>query len=99
MDGAKALLTGDYISFAGREGQLGPWSGVVSAIGIDPRSMLMKLIFVALGAATLIAAAGFLTHQTWGKPALLVTSVCSLWYLPFGTIAGIAQLVLLLFFV
>ncbi len=48
FDGLYALITGDYVTPKSGEhaGQLGPWSSVVSAVGITPRSTAMKLIFV-----------------------------------------------------
>ncbi len=30
-------------------GQLGPWSKIVSLVGIPPRSTFMKLLFILLG--------------------------------------------------
>lgn len=47
FDGVRALATGDYVtpSSGPYAGQLGPWSQVVSAVGIPPRSTAMKAIF------------------------------------------------------
>lgn len=97
FDGAHALVTGDYVTpRTGRfAGQLGPWSKVVSAVGIEPRSTAMKLIHVVVGAAWLIAMAGFATRQPWGRGGMLVCAILGLWYLPWGTLLGMIQVVLL----
>ena len=57
FDGSRALIVGDYITpnsgtFAG---QLGPWAGLVSAVGIEPRSTLMMAIHVVIGGTWLVA--------------------------------------------
>jgi hypothetical protein len=56
FDGTKALVTGDYIRPKTGEyaGQLGPWTKLVTKIGIDPMSTLMKSIFLVFGIAGLI---------------------------------------------
>lgn len=48
FDGTRAMLTGDYVTPATGPyaGQLGAWSNLVRIIGIEPRSTLMKSIFV-----------------------------------------------------
>ncbi|MBI5840539.1 MAG: hypothetical protein HZB19_10590 [Chloroflexi bacterium] len=45
FDGTRALVVGDYITPVAGEyaGRLGPWSNLVKAAGIEPRSTLMKL--------------------------------------------------------
>jgi len=97
FDGIRALIVGDFITPATGDnaGQLGPWANLVKAIGIEPRSTLMKLAFIIYGAASLITLTGFVLKQPWGQPSLIVTSVLGLWYLPFGTIANIIVLILL----
>lgn len=91
FDGIHALTLGDYVTPAAGEyaGQLGPWAGLVGSLGIDPRSTFMKWIFIVYGLSALAALAGFLTDQTWGRRALLITVMLGLWYLPFGTLSGI----------
>lgn len=98
FDGIRALTVGDYVTpTEGRHaGQLGPWSGLVKTVGIEPRSTLMKLIFVVYGTAWLFIIAGFLLKKPWAWPGMLIAAIGSLWYLPFGTVAGIIQIVLLL---
>ncbi len=98
FDGGRALLVGDYVTpKSGRYvGQLGPWAQVVSAIGIEPRSTLMKSIHLALGSAWLIVMVGFALRLPWGWWGMLACAVLGLWYLPFGTILSVVQVVLLL---
>ncbi|HEX9749719.1 MAG TPA: hypothetical protein VGB22_00305 [candidate division Zixibacteria bacterium] len=98
FDGTRALIVGDYVTpKSGRyAGQLGPWSKLVSAVGIEPRSTTMKSLFAVLGFAWLAAIVCFALKLPWAQTAMLVFAVGSLWYLPFGTLLGIVQIVLLL---
>ncbi len=98
FDGARALVVGDYVTPKTGQyaGQLGPWSKVVSAIGIDPRSTLMKTIFVAYGLLWLTVIVCFILGLKWAWWAMLIAAVGSLWYLPFGTLLGLLQIILLL---
>jgi hypothetical protein len=97
VDGTRALTVGDY--FTPREGpyagQLGPWAGLVSAIGVDPRGAPMKVAFVAFGTAWLAALAAFLRGRPSGTRALAVVAVATLWYLPVGTALSALLLLLL----
>jgi len=98
FDGAHAFATGDY--FTPRDGvhagQLGPWAGLVSKVGIQPRSTLMKSAFVGYGALWLGVTAAFAVGFRWAWWAMVAAAVGSLWYLPVGTAAGVVQLALLL---
>ena len=76
-------------------GQLGPWAGFVKTIGIEPRSTLMKTVFVAYGLSALTAATGFGLDQPSGRNLLIVISILGLWYLPVGTAANMTALILL----
>ncbi len=98
FEGGRALVVGDYITIkSGRHaGQLGPWSKVVSAVGIEPRSTLMKSIFVAYGILWLAVIVCFILELQWAWWAMLIAAAGSLWYLPFGTLLGIVQIILLL---
>ncbi|HUG89733.1 MAG TPA: hypothetical protein VML55_02805 [Planctomycetaceae bacterium] len=78
-------------------GQLGPWSRVVTAVGLEPRSPLVKGFHVALGLLWLASAACFALRGPNAGWAVAACSVASLWYLPFGTLVGIAELLLLWF--
>jgi len=94
FDGLRALIVGDYLTPATGPyaGQLGPWSGVVSAVGIAPRSSMMKVAFVIFGVAWLSSTAGFVLRKKWSAVALAVLAIATLWSLPVGTV--IAALIL-----
>jgi len=51
FDGLRALVTGDYTmpSSGPYAGQLGPWTYIISAVGLDQRSTFMKLAFPLIG--------------------------------------------------
>lgn len=97
FDGARAFLVGDYVTTTTGEyaGQLGPWSKLVQAVGIEPRSPLMKGVFVFYGVAWLILTSFFAQNVPWAWRAMLVAAVGSLWYLPVGTASSLSQIVLL----
>lgn len=97
FDGARALLVGDYVtpSSGAHVGRLGPWAALVEAVGIGPRSTLMKSIHVALGAAWLVSIVGYARNRSWGRKALIGCAALSLWYLPFGTLISVLLIVLL----
>jgi hypothetical protein len=89
---------GDYVTPQTGEyaGQLGPWSNLVAAVGIDPRSILMKLIFVTQGLGSLVLITGNVLRKPWAGNALLVTALLGLWYLPIGTLINLLAFSLLL---
>jgi hypothetical protein len=95
FDGMRALTRGDYLTrttgpFAG---QLGPWSRVVSAVGVPPRSTAMKVTFVAFGLLWLSAIVAFVSGSPGGTVALAAVAVATLWYLPIGTLMSALVLV------
>ena len=92
FDGARALVTGDYVTW---DGELGPWARFVDAIGVPPRSIAMKLLFVGYGLAWLAALGGYLRRAPWGRPAMVAAAAGSLWYLMIGTLSSVIQLALL----
>ncbi len=98
FDGAHALITGDYVTpRTGRyAGQIGPWSKAVAAAGIDPRGTPMKVFHLVFGAAWLAVSVGYALRQPWGWWAMLLGAIGGLWYLPIGTLASAAQIMLLL---
>jgi O-antigen/teichoic acid export membrane protein len=98
FDGTRALILGDYVTPQTGEfaGQLGPWSNMVQAIGLDPRSIWMKLIFVIHGIATLTIVVCYLLNKPWARRALLAAMLLGLWYLPIGTLVNLIALILLL---
>jgi hypothetical protein len=98
FDGGRALITGDYVTPSSGEcaGQLGPWSKLVSAVGIEPRSTLMKSIHLGLGVVWLAAIICFVAGVPRAWTAMLICAIAALWYLPFGTLLSVIQIVLLL---
>ena len=98
FDGCRALIVGDYVTPGSGQyaGQLGPWARLVSAIGLEPRSMLMKSIHVGLGVAWLVTTICFMMRMPWAWSGMMACAVLSLWYLPFGTLFSVVQIVLLL---
>ncbi len=98
FDGAHALIKGDYVTpkSGTHAGQLGPWSKLVAAVGIEPRSTLMKCIHLGFGLAWIAVMICFALQLPWAWAAMLGFACASLWYLPFGTLLGVVQLVLLL---
>jgi hypothetical protein len=89
FDGGRALIVGDYIrpKAGAYAGQLGPWTKIVSAIGIDPMSTLMKCIFLLIGIYGVIAALCFAFNVSAGWKMLLVFCILSIWNLMFGTMS------------
>ena len=98
FDGSRALILGDYVTPQTGEyaGQLGPWANLVHVIGIDPRSVWMKLIFITQGLATLVVVVSYILNKPWARTALLIAMLLGLWYLPFGTLINLLALILLL---
>ncbi len=98
FDGTRALIVGDYITpqtgkFAG---QLGPWANLVQAIGIEPHSVWMKLIFIIQGLGILTVVVSYILNKPWAWTSLLIAMLLGLWYLPFGTLVNLLALILLL---
>ena len=98
FDGTRALILGDYVTPLTGEfaGQLGPWANLVQAIGLDPRSIEMKLIFVIQGITTMTIVVCYLMNKPWARRALLAAMLVGLWYLPIGTLINLMALILLL---
>lgn len=97
IDGSRALWVGDYFTPQSGEhaGQLGPWSHVVAALGIGPRSTLMKMVFVVFGSIWLLLIILFALGVRGAWWGMFIAAVASLWFLPFGTILGVVQIGLL----
>ena len=98
FDGTRALILGDYVTLKSGiySGQLGPWSNLVRAIGIEPRSTFMKSIFVAYGLIALAAVVCFVARTSLSNTFLVIVCILGLWYLPIGTVANLIALILLL---
>ena len=97
FDGTRALIVGDYVTPTTGEyaGQLGPWSNLVKAVGIEPRSTLMKLIFVVHGIAGLAIAVCFIVGFSWARWAMIAICILGLWFLPIGTATNLIALIFL----
>jgi hypothetical protein len=97
FDGARALVAGDYVTPSSGEhrGELGPWTRLVEAVGIEPRSTRMKLIFVAYGGTWLAVVRAYVRGLPWARRGMLAAAAGSLWYLWIGTVSGVIQLGLL----
>ena len=97
FDGTRALIVGDYVTPKTGEyaGQLGPWSNLVKAIGIEPRSTLMKSIFVVYGLAAISTAVCYIIGLSWARTALIVVCILGLWFLPVGTVTNLLALIFL----
>lgn len=91
FDGGRALIVGDYLtpSSGPGAGELGPWSRIISALGLDPRSPLVKGLHLVLGIAWIIALVLFAVRPAIGWYAVFICSVATLWYLPIGTVLSI----------
>lgn len=98
FDGTRALVLGDYVTPKSGvySGQLGPWSNLVRAIGIEPGSIFMKSIFVAYSLIALAAVVCFVARTSWSNTFLVIVCILGLWYLPIGTVANLIALILLL---
>lgn len=98
FDGSRALIVGDYITpkSGPHAGQYGPWQHPVRAVGIDPRSTLMKWVFVTLGAAGLACCVGVAAGAPWAWWGTLAFVVASAWYLPFGTLISLVVFAMLM---
>lgn len=98
FDGGRALIVGDYVTpkTGLLAGTLGPWSEIVEAAGIDPRSGLMKSAFLVYGLAYLVATAALVLGASAAWWSVLVLAVLGLWYIPFGTLINIIVIILLL---
>ncbi len=97
FDGGRAVLVGDYVTPKSGQhaGQLGPWAKVVSAVGIEPRSTLMKSIHFVLGLTWLGIMICFVLRLSWAWSGMVLCAGLGLWYLPFGTLLSVIQIVLL----
>lgn len=99
FDGVRALVLGNYITprSGPYAGQLGPWSRVVKAVGLEPRSPFVKGVHVALGVGWLISTIVLAFWPEVGKWSILGCAVASLWYAPLGTVLSGVALVALFF--
>ncbi len=76
FDGGHALAKGDYVTpkKGAYAGQLGGWSKFIRAVGIDPRSTLMKTVFLVYGLRTALRHA---THYGFDERGVVATGPVS----------------------
>ena len=98
FDGGRALIVGDYVTprSGPHAGQLGPWSRIVSALGFEPRSTVIKCLHLFLGIAWLVALIVFVRRPASGWWAVPGCAAASLWYVPVGTLVSVVVMALLL---
>ncbi len=98
FEGARALIFGDYVTPATGQfaGSLGPWAGIVDAVGIPPRSTLMKSIFIIYGLAYMGSMAALLLGVAAARWLVLAMAGLGLWCVPFGTLTNLIVITLLL---
>jgi len=96
-DGNRALFAGDYVTVSEGQhaGELGAWSRLVTRVGIEPRSILMKTIFAVYGIIWLFIIVLFALRRSLTWDLMLLAAILSLWYLPVGTAFSALQIVLL----
>jgi hypothetical protein len=92
FDGLKALFIDDYVTI---NGELGPWSKLVSLIGINPRSTSMKAFFAIYGLVWLTTSFLFVFKGERLNKYMMLAAAGALWYLPIGTLFSFLQIVLL----
>jgi hypothetical protein len=89
-DSLERMITGSYFTIGG---ELGPWSILFRDLGLDP--LAMAPLFLVLGIAYCICAFALLLKRGWGYYGVLILAIGTLWYLVFGTLASILQIILL----
>jgi hypothetical protein len=96
FDGLRALIVGDYVTprRGPSVGRLGPWSSIVRAAGIDPRSRGCKVAVASYGFATLGLLACLLIGFPWARGGVLAAAILGLLYLPVGTMLNGIALIL-----
>ena len=97
FDGGRAMIVGDYVTprSGPQAGALGPWSKLVTTVGIEPRSTLMKTLFVVYGLGFIGLVGVFVLGVSKVWLALLVVAALGLWYVPFGTVINAIVITLL----
>ena len=90
FDGVHVLAVGKYFG----PDKPGPWSDLVSALGVDP--FALGPVFIGLGLLWLAFAVGAALKRADARQLGLLASALTLWYLPFGTLVALIVLVLLI---
>ena len=92
FDGAHVIFKGKYVG----PPEPGPWSKIVSKIGLDPFSL--GPLFIVLGFIWIVAAISIMEGSSWGWLLALSVSVCTLWYISVGTVLSLLSIAVLIFF-
>lgn len=92
FDGLHVRITGKYFG----PPEPGPWSGLVSVLGVDP--FTMGPVFIVIGTCWIGSVIGLLYSVSWAWWVLLFTAIATLWYIPMGSIISIAVIALLIIF-
>lgn len=90
-DGAVALATGSYFG-----PELGPWAGMLRALGVDPLSTAVKAFFVLYGAGYLALLAAYAWRPPTFRSAFAAATAVLLAYLAIGTLVAAVTLGLVL---
>ena len=100
FDGTRALIVGDYVTPKTGQyaGQLGPWTKVVSAVGIEPRSTFMKSVFAIYGTTWLVIIGFYIARRRKVSGAMFFAAAGSIWYYPVGTAASLIQMLIIALF-
>ena len=98
FDGGRALIVGDFVTpKSGRHaGALGPWARIPEALGVSPRSTVVRATFLLYGCAYLLAVFGLLAGARFAWSVLLSIAVLGFWYVPFGLLINMVVVALLL---
>lgn len=89
FDGVHVMVYGKYFGPA----KPGPWSLLFSGVGIDP--FRLGPLFVMFGILWLGFLAAMLYGKKWGWYGAVIMAICSLWYLPLGTVGSVVYLIVL----
>jgi hypothetical protein len=98
FDGIHAIFVGNFVTRGSGEyeGRLGLWSRILELFGLDPGSTLVKVLFVVWGLLWLAAAVAFALRFSWSHAAIFVIAIMTMWYVPFGTLISLVEIVLLI---
>jgi len=99
-----ALINGGWMIFDGiyvlKNGKYfgpdipGPWSKIVKKIGLNP--FKLGVPFIILGLLWIVSFAFFALDYSFSWYSSLIIAVCTLWYMPIGTILSVISIVVLL---
>ena len=98
VDGVRAFTVGGYLTprMGPYGGKLGPWTRVVWAVGLSPRSAVVKGILVGYGLCWLGAVLAFSRGAGWAWWAMVLAAAGAFWYSTLFILLNMVQLLLLL---